>query len=160
MNKNKIISLGLSISLFTGVLTTLQNTNKINVYANENHINIDLDLINNYEIEEEISIEEVLFNMNENLLEETLPNKERISYAALLKIASKIPAILKKADIVVDLKKFTNKFNSLSLKNNKTGWFIQKDRGNNTHGGSAYKLFDKKGFRKATLDKNGKILRE
>lgn len=36
-----------------------------------------------------------------------------------------------------------------------------KDRaGSNSHGGSAYKLFNNKGKREATLDKNGKVLRK
>ncbi|MDA2423789.1 hypothetical protein PDN55_27685 [Bacillus cereus] len=42
----------------------------------------------------------------------------------------------------------------------KSGWMIVRDRGNNPHGGSFYKLLNKAGKRIATLDKNGKILRD
>lgn len=43
----------------------------------------------------------------------------------------------------------------------KTGWKISPDRaGNNSHGGSAWKLLDKNGNRIATLDKNGNVLRK
>ncbi|WP_039303703.1 hemagglutinin repeat-containing protein [Cedecea neteri] len=43
----------------------------------------------------------------------------------------------------------------------KTGWRLSPDRaGNNSHGGSAWKLLDKNGNRIATLDKNGNVLRK
>ncbi|CNF73732.1 hemagglutinin-like secreted protein [Yersinia similis] len=43
----------------------------------------------------------------------------------------------------------------------KTGWRISPDRaGNNSHGGSAWKLLDKNGNRVATLDQNGNVLRK
>ena len=43
----------------------------------------------------------------------------------------------------------------------KTGWKISPDRaGNNSHGGSAWKLLDKNGNRIATLDQNGNVLRK
>ncbi|WP_456310120.1 hypothetical protein [Serratia proteamaculans] len=43
----------------------------------------------------------------------------------------------------------------------KTGWKISPDRaGNNSHGGSSWKLLDKNGNRIATLDKNGSVLRK
>ncbi|WP_409451122.1 DUF6862 domain-containing protein, partial [Erwinia sp.] len=43
----------------------------------------------------------------------------------------------------------------------KTGWRLSPDRaGNNSHGGSAWKLLDKNGNRVATLDANGNVLRK
>lgn len=80
-----------------------------------------------------------------------------------------VPSRLLKRDGQVDLDQFN--FNNpikgmggdakgyKSYVNNKTGWFVQKDVGDN-HGGSAWKRFDGKGNRKATLDKDGRILRD
>ncbi|OBU87452.1 hemagglutinin repeat-containing protein [Chromobacterium subtsugae] len=42
----------------------------------------------------------------------------------------------------------------------KTGWSISPERSGNPHGGSAWKLFDAKGRRVATLDESGKVLRK
>ena len=79
----------------------------------------------------------------------------------VLSIMKIIPKILKYGDRAVDLAKFTIKVGKTKLKNKKTGWYIEKDRaGSNSHGGSAYKLFNNKGKREATLDKNGKVLRK
>ncbi|WJQ80616.1 hypothetical protein [Brevibacillus brevis] len=60
----------------------------------------------------------------------------------------------------VDLGQFDKRIDGKTRENEKTGWSIQKDRGNKPHGGSAWKLRDSKGNRKATLDDTGKILRE
>ena len=43
----------------------------------------------------------------------------------------------------------------------KTGWILSPDRAvANSHGGSAWKLIDKKGNRIAALDKNGNVVRK
>lgn len=41
----------------------------------------------------------------------------------------------------------------------KKRWTISKDRGNNPHGGSVWKLFDSRNRRVATLAEDGKVLR-
>lgn len=59
----------------------------------------------------------------------------------------------------IDLGKF-NKKTKTGYKND-DGWTIEKDRaGDKAHGGSKWKLKNKKGERKATLDEKGKILRK
>ena len=65
----------------------------------------------------------------------------------------------------IDLSKFTDRQKISGGKANyvdpKTGWILSPDRaGANSHGGSAWKLIDKKGNRIATLDKNGNVLRK
>ena len=66
-----------------------------------------------------------------------------------------------KPDFISRVYTMPNPSGKTKLKNKKTGWYIEKDRaGSNSHGGSAYKLFNNKGKREATLDKNGKVLRK
>ena len=65
----------------------------------------------------------------------------------------------------IDLSKFTDRKKVSDGKTNyvdpKTGWILSPDRaGANSHGGSAWKLMDKKGNRIATLDENGNVLRK
>ncbi|MCX8619133.1 VENN motif pre-toxin domain-containing protein, partial [Gilliamella sp. B2923] len=65
----------------------------------------------------------------------------------------------------IDLSKFTNRQRVSGGKANyvdpKTGWILSPDRaGANSHGGSAWKLTNKKGNRIATLDENGSVLRK
>ena len=62
----------------------------------------------------------------------------------------------------VKIKLFTEKLKKKQeWKDPKSGWSISRDVGKgNSHGGSYYKLMDKSGKRIATLDKNGKVLRE
>lgn len=62
----------------------------------------------------------------------------------------------------VKIKLFTQKIKGKQeYKDPKSGWSISRDVGkNNSHGGSYWKLIDKYGKRIATLDKNGKVLRE
>ena len=62
----------------------------------------------------------------------------------------------------VKIKLFTEKIKKKQeWKDPKSGWSISRDVGKgNSHGGSYYKLMDKSGKRIATLDKNGKVLRE
>jgi hypothetical protein len=103
------------------------------------------------EIIKNIDYEEIDFSSNARF---SIPN-------VVLSIMKIIPKILKYGDRAVDLAKFTIKVGKTKLKNKKTGWYIEKDRaGSNSHGGSAYKLFNNKGEREATLDKNGKVLRK
>ena len=60
----------------------------------------------------------------------------------------------------IDISKFTNKQKNKKY-HDKSGWYIEKDNlGDKSHGGSAYKLFNKKGDRVWTLDKDGKVLRK
>ncbi len=65
----------------------------------------------------------------------------------------------KKGDYI-DLKRFTNKFEKTNLKDPKTGQYIERDVGNNPHGGSYWKLFTRDKERIGTLSKEGKFLRE
>lgn len=60
----------------------------------------------------------------------------------------------------VNIKLFTQKVkgNNPVYRDPKTGWSISKNKGQ-PHGGSYWKLLDKKGTRRATLTKDGKILR-
>lgn len=62
----------------------------------------------------------------------------------------------------VMIKLFTQKVKKKQeWKDPKSGWSISQDVGKgNSHGGSYYKLMNKSGNRIATLDKNGKVLRE
>lgn len=78
-----------------------------------------------------------------------------------IKIEKKIPSSDLKDRNHVDTKKFTKRINGSTKQDPKTKAVIQKDRGNNPHGGSYWKLKEnlKAKDRLATLDKNGKILR-
>ena len=58
----------------------------------------------------------------------------------------------------VDLGKFDENVKGKNAKKEKGGWEIEKDTAG--HGGSKWKLKDKKGKRVASLDGNGKILRK
>ena len=69
-----------------------------------------------------------------------------------------IPSRLKDGDGNVDLGKFDQKVKGKSAKKEEGGWEIEKD--NSGHGGSKWKLKDKKGKRIASLDENGKVLRK
>ena len=70
----------------------------------------------------------------------------------------KIPSRLKDGDGNVDLDKFNEKVKGDKVKNKeKGGWTIEKDKAG--HGGSKWKLKDKDGNRVASLDENGKVLR-
>lgn len=77
------------------------------------------------------------------------------------KAASKIKKSLLDDDGVI-LKVFTQNVKGTQTKKDpKSGWSISRDVGKgNSHGGSYWKLMDKSGKRIATLDKNGKVLRE
>lgn len=77
------------------------------------------------------------------------------------KAASKIKKSLLDDDGVI-IGKFTKKVKGKQeYEDPKSGWSISRDVGkNNSHGGSYWKLMDKSGKRIATLDKNGKVLRE
>ncbi|PPA93338.1 hypothetical protein C4A77_19085 [Brevibacillus laterosporus] len=61
---------------------------------------------------------------------------------------------------MVDLDVFTDRIDGREYREPKTGWTIDKNKGNRPHGGSAWKLKNYKGKRVVTLDKKGKILRE
>ncbi|MBE5109089.1 hypothetical protein IGI01_28805 [Bacillus thuringiensis] len=68
-----------------------------------------------------------------------------------------VPSSLKKKDGSIDLGKFKDKVKGkTAYKDPKTGWTIEKDTAG--HGGRKWKLKDKKGNRKASLDGNGRIL--
>jgi len=75
-----------------------------------------------------------------------------------------IPQELKDKDGNVDLGKFITRTNGGKNIKAKNGWYVQKDKGassgQGSHGGSAYKLYNKQGRRKATLGINGKVLRK
>lgn len=76
------------------------------------------------------------------------------------KAAKKIKASLLDDDGVI-LSKFTTRISGQERKDPKSKWTISRDVGkDNAHGGSYWKLMDNKGKRIATLDKNGKVLRE
>lgn len=79
------------------------------------------------------------------------------------RVSDKVPARLKKKNGDVDLGKFTKRVKgrrNISYEE-KRGWRIEKDRaGKDGHGGSYWKLKNKKGDRIATLDEKGKILRK
>ena len=69
-----------------------------------------------------------------------------------------IPERLKDGDGNVDLGKFDQKVKGKSAKKEEGGWEVEKDTSG--HGGSKWKLKDKKGKRVASLDENGKVLRK
>ncbi len=76
--------------------------------------------------------------------------------ALIQQIKNEIPNRLKKPNGDVDLGKFDQRGNNGSRKNKKTGWSIDKDTAE--HKGSKWKLKDRIGRRKASLDENGKVL--
>ncbi|MVB11759.1 hypothetical protein CAFE_24840 [Caprobacter fermentans] len=80
---------------------------------------------------------------------------------ALQSVIDSIPSRLRSGNSV-DLGKFNQKVSGKSVKyKEKGGWTIEKDRaGDNSHGGSEWKLKNPSGERKATLDKDGKVLRK
>ena len=69
-----------------------------------------------------------------------------------------VPERLKDGEGNVDLGKFDENVKGKNAKKEKGGWKIEKDTAG--HGGSKWKLKDKKGKRVASLDGNGKILRK
>ena len=69
-----------------------------------------------------------------------------------------VPDRLKDSNGNVDLGKFDQNVKGKSAKKEKDGWEIEKDTAG--HGGSKWKLKNKKGKRIASLDENGKILRK
>ena len=69
-----------------------------------------------------------------------------------------IPERLKDGEGNVDLGKFKEKVKGKSAKKEEDGQEIEKDTSG--HGGSKWKLKDKKGKRIASLDENGKVLRK
>ena len=69
-----------------------------------------------------------------------------------------IPERLKDGDGNVDLGKFDQNVKGKNAKKEEGGWEIEKDTSG--HGGSKWKLKDKKGKRVASLDENGKVLRK
>ena len=82
-----------------------------------------------------------------------------IHFAKEAEEASKnVPERLKDGEGNVDLGKFNEKVKGKNAKKEEDGWEIEKDTAG--HGGSKWKLKDKKGKRIASLDENGKILRK
>ena len=71
---------------------------------------------------------------------------------------NQVPDRLKDSNGNVDLGKFDQNVKGKSAKKEKDGWEIEKDTAE--HGGSKWKLKNKKGERVASLDENGKILRK
>ena len=69
-----------------------------------------------------------------------------------------VPERLKDDEGNVDLGKFDKNVKGKSGKKEEGGWEIEKDHAG--HGGSKWKLKNKKGERVASLDENGKILRK
>ena len=69
-----------------------------------------------------------------------------------------IPERLNDSDGNIDLGKFDQNVKGKNAKKEKDGWEIEKDTAG--HGGSKWKLKNKKGKRVASLDENGKILRK
>lgn len=74
------------------------------------------------------------------------------------KAKNDVPERLKDSEGNVDLRKFGQNVKGKNAKKEEGGWEIEKD--NAGHGGSKWKLKDKKGKRVASLDGNGKILRK
>ena len=74
------------------------------------------------------------------------------------KAKKEVPDRLKDSNGNVDLGKFDQNVKGKSAKKEKDGWEIEKDTAG--HGGSKWKLKNKKGKRIASLDENGKILRK
>ena len=111
----------------------------------------------------DISYEEVIRNIDYDKIENSSEQESRFA-SVVLKLFLKIPKKIRTSkNLYVNLTKFKTKSGN-KLIDKKTGWWIEKDRSNKPHGGSAYKIFDpnKKGSNKrhATLDKDGKVLRK
>ncbi|WP_369899800.1 hypothetical protein [Bacillus manliponensis] len=105
--------------------------------------------------------EEVLSHMDPNLGEpEIAPRLGPAIPFAVAAIMRIVPKAIKVGSRHINLKKFTTKFEKTKWKDPDSKWMIERDKGNNPHGGSYWKLLDHKGKRKATLDKNGKVLRD
>ena len=82
-----------------------------------------------------------------------------IHFAKEAKEASdNVPDRLKDGEGNVDLGKFDKNVKGKSAKKEEGGWEIEKDTAG--HGGSKWKLKNKKGERVASLDGKGKILRK
>ncbi|MGG1442683.1 hypothetical protein ABE354_11680 [Brevibacillus laterosporus] len=60
-------------------------------------------------------------------------------------------------NVIVDLDVFTDRIDGRKRREPKTGWIIDKDRSGRGHGGSAWKLKNRKKERVATLVEKGKI---
>ncbi|AQR98146.1 hypothetical protein [Clostridium saccharoperbutylacetonicum] len=76
-------------------------------------------------------------------------------------IAKEIPKRLLRDGESVEVGYFNRKIRGEKAWKEDGGWVIERDRGGeNSHGGSYWKLKDKKGGRVATLDEDGKILRK
>ncbi|MBJ8024997.1 hypothetical protein [Bacillus cereus] len=114
--------------------------------------------VKGYAEEFENSNELILNNLEENddIYQPTVAPLIPAIIAVIMRL---VPTALKAGARNINISKFTTKVAG-KLKDPKSGWTIQRDRGNNPHGGSFWKLFDKSGKRIATLDKNGKILRK
>ena len=84
--------------------------------------------------------------------------------AKTAKIRDKIPNKLLDSNGNVDLSKFDNKVRGGSMKNSKTGWHIEKDHaghwGTKSGDNHPWKLYDDKNRRIATIDNDGRILKE
>ena len=72
--------------------------------------------------------------------------------------ADNVPERLKDGEGNVDLGQFDQNVKGKNAKKEKGGWEIEKDHSG--HGGSKWKIKDKKGKRVASLDEKGKILRK
>lgn len=82
------------------------------------------------------------------------------TWLASQNIANKVPNKLKKSTNYLDLSKFKRKNGKPPRWVGPLGWYLEKDRaGAASHGGSAWKLFNKVGKRIATIAADGKILR-
>ena len=72
--------------------------------------------------------------------------------------SSNVPNRLKNGEGSVDLGKFNKNVKEKNAKKEDGGWEIEKDTAG--HGGSTWKLKNKRGERVASLDEKGKILRK
>lgn len=94
-----------------------------------------------------------------NLVKKAISSGKAKKKSSIPSVAGNIPDRLKKSSGYVDLGKFNKKLRG-GAKEEKKGWKIEPDRGKgNSHGGSAWKLYNRSGKRVATLSKDGKILR-
>lgn len=94
-----------------------------------------------------------------NLVRKAINSGKAKKKSSTPSVANKVPEKLKKSSGYVDLGKFNKRLRG-GAKEEKRGWKIETDRGKeNSHGGSAWKLYNKNGKRVATLSKNDKILR-
>lgn len=94
-----------------------------------------------------------------NLVRKAINSGKAKKKSSVPSVAHNIPERLKKSNGYVDLGKFNKKLRKGARKERK-GWKIEPDRGKgHSHGGSAWKLYNRNGKRIATLNKSGKILR-